>query len=166
MAFVTEALCRTVEYEIGMFEFLNSKLSELHNTKVGTGSDQEEDVYLESFLLHARILRDFFFGQPPRGPRTRVCRVCKHTETLPVIIKDDILACDFVSGWNEPESPYLKTLREPLNKMLAHLTEARERYKLQSYQWDHVAIYQSLKPVIEKFLAKLTGQNKIWFGIT
>lgn len=165
MAVVTEALCRTVQYEIEMLEFLNRKLSELHDTKVGTGSDPEEDAYLESFLLHTRILRDFFFSHAPPNSRTRTCPACKHTQTLPAITNDDILAGDFVPGWNEPEDPYLKTLREPLNKMLAHLTETRERYKLQSYLWDHTAIHQALEPVIAKFRSSLTSQTTIWFRI-
>ncbi|MCB9924398.1 MAG: hypothetical protein H6822_19625 [Planctomycetaceae bacterium] len=124
-----------------MFRYLRREFDE----KVGTGASPEFDALLESFLLHVRVLMDFFYGERS-GDKA-----------------DDVIAADFVAGWNASPSEYLVKLRRPLNKLLAHLTLERQKYTADKFLWDTHGIAEELEPTIERFLASLPDETKPWF---
>ena len=158
-----ETLAEPVSYELEMFKFLHDEIAKRSETKVGTGSDPAEDAYLESFLLHTRLLRDFFCNKRDLPPRRQKCPKCGEHFEKSRSESDDVLAVDFVAGWVQEETPYLKTLRHPLNKLLAHLTQARQPYTLRSYLWEPEKIYSELRPMIDRFLSSLPDDRKGWF---
>ena len=106
-----------------------------------------DDLRLEGFLLHARILRDFFVGDP-QG--------------------DDILAqyyFDNPSTWKdaaEPLCPHLKANRVHINKKLAHLTYSR---LTEDEDWDVATIAQEVKTAWETFRSTLPQEREKWFPL-
>jgi hypothetical protein len=150
-----------VVYEFTMFRYAYAKLEHLEvdlgnilpgdvMPRVGTGISTDEvrdaSVILESFLLHTRVLRDFF------------CRPGKKP--------DDVFASDFVNGWVVP-SPlnysYVAEQEDWLNKSLAHLTTARVKHAAEGKQWDVATIKKEIDPIIDRFLAALPPERKSWF---
>ena len=94
-AYCNAAVAKKVMYEYSMLVFLHgilqSRAEESHAFTpgevkyVGTGSEMGESLrstyaYLESYLMHARVLHDFFYKEPAKN-------------------KDDIVAKHFVMGW-------------------------------------------------------------------
>jgi hypothetical protein len=150
-----------VKYELSMFDYLYKKLESLFpHCKMydpgnvllpGTGgaSDDEMEVssLLESFLLHSRVLLDFFYYQNTRE-------------------KDDLRAGDFLDHWgtrSRSECQYLHVSYQRLNKSLAHLTLKRIEYATTGKEWDIHAIYAEIKKVAEEFTAYLPPERKSWF---
>ena len=160
---MNESVASTVGYEFKMLKFLHAVIEKRKADKVGTGSDPEEDALLESFLLHARVLRDFFFKKRETVPRTKTCPKCKERYEVPPPVNDDVLAGDFLPGWSETESDYLKSLNRPLNKLLAHLTASREECTIHRYLWEPGLIYGDIGPVIERFMKALPKDRQDWF---
>lgn len=160
---MNDSVASTVGYEFKMLKFLHEAIEKRKADKVGTGSDPEEDALLESFLLHARVLRDFFFKKREAAPRTKTCPKCKERYEIPPSVNDDVLAEDFLPGWSETESDYLKSLNRPLNKLLAHLTVSREEYTTHRYLWEPKLIYGEIWPMIEKFMKGLPRDRQGWF---
>jgi hypothetical protein len=83
--------------------------------RIGTGIQTEEvrdaSAFLESFLLHVRVLRDFF---------------CRQRQE-----PDDVVASDFIDGWAQPPTSdyvYVHAQKKRLDKALAHLTTTRVTY--------------------------------------
>jgi len=119
--------------------------------RVGTGitTEQERDgsAILESFLLHARVLRGFFAGNRDQS--------------------DDVLAEDFVPGWVKPQAPaypYLVAERKRLNKALAHLSAERVNYDVSGKDWDVEKIRKELEPIIKRFLMEASAMpHSDWF---
>jgi hypothetical protein len=150
-----------VAYEIRMFRHDYEKLAQLQvdtrnilpgdvMPRVGTGISTEEvrdaSAFVESFLLHARVLRDFF------------CR-----ERLK---PDDVIASDFVAEWARPPASdysYITAQKDRLDKALAHLTTTRVRYDSEGKLWDVVTMRREMEPMIGRFLAKLPDDRKPWF---
>jgi len=151
-----------VKYEIQMFRHVYDKLAQLQvdqgnispgevMPRVGTGISTEEvrdaSALVESFLLHARVLRDFF------------CREGKG---------DDVVARHFVSGWTQPpvsEYSYISDQKQKdrLNKALAHLTTARVRYDSEGKQWDVDKVRCEIERMIDRFLSELPDDRRAWF---
>src|SRR3990170_4482738 len=114
-----------VEYEMRMFRHVYDKLAQLQvdmgnilpgdvMPRVGTGISTQEvrdaSALVESFLIHARVLRDFF---------------CRGRQK-----PDDVIAGDFVSGWTQQtvsDYSYISAQKDRLDKALAHLTTTRVR---------------------------------------
>jgi hypothetical protein len=152
-----------VVYEIKMFRHAFDRLQEREldlghiqpgavMRRVGTGITTEEvmeaSVLVECFLLHTRVLRDFFCSSnPKRRP-------------------DDVTADEFVSGWPIiPVSDYVTLHGEEtrLDKALAHLTTTRVQYDTSGKEWDLPVIRQELGGIIQRFLASLPTDKAAWF---
>lgn len=149
-----------VFYEFTMFEFLFERLRFTENempilipgemVEAGTSpmaTEQRREVLaqLESFLLHVRVLRDFFYT-PGRD--------------------DDIVAGHFIANWSKicpTKGRYLKDQKTRLDKALAHLTEKRLDYDGKDKKWQVTKLYKDLHPVIEVFIANLPNDRKPWF---
>jgi len=113
---------------------------------------------LESFLLHARNLLNTFYEPRP----------------LAQMGDDDLLARDFFippANWERvrPASvpPTLSSVRERLNKLLAHLTYSRVGYADNddpSWRWPCAEMARELKELIEVFKKNLPEENRRFFG--
>ena len=150
-----------VVYEITMFRHAFDRLLQLEvclghiqpgdvMPRVGTGIMPKEvleaSVFVECFLLHARVLRDFF------------CRSGYKD--------DDVTAGEFISGWSAPPVSDYHTLegeKERLDKALAHLTTPRVQYDTSGKAWNLAAIRQELEDIIRRFLASVPTDKAAWF---
>jgi hypothetical protein len=111
-----------------------------------------QDAALETFLLHARVLRDFFSNSRPR-PR--------NADT-------DILAEDFFNTpgeWTKPTLKYLTETRskERLDRALAHLSYDRISYAETGKGWRTSLIADELIAAWAEFLGTLHADRKEWF---
>ena len=112
-----------LQYEIGMIFETAHKLN-------GEKDIVIYNALLESFMIHARNLIYFFFGDP---------------------VYDDIVAAHFVFGWElvrGAKSVLLKQVEEEANKKVAHLTYQRFTG---DFAWDVDEITRELYGVIQKF---------------
>ena len=154
-----------VRYEWHMFRYLHDRLCEINPLPIGpfnpevfrpqmhTGiEDEVASVYLECFLLHARVLDDFFYK-----------------DTCNELHKDDVLAWQYFESldeWNRirPTSgSYLKKNRDRLNKSLAHLTYARIKYERDGKGWDHEQIFDEIENLWNIFLRGVPEHARIQF---
>jgi hypothetical protein len=105
-------------YEISMFSEMYKVLEK------DEPESPERNACLESFLIHARNLRDFFY------PKSRN--------------QDDVLTSDFIPGWEDKAGKmgaYLDANRERINKEIAHLTYTRNKETEESKKWDITKMY-------------------------
>jgi len=149
-------------YDYSMFTFLHgilqTRIREAYAFTpgvvkyVGTGTETDEYLrmtyaFLESYLLHARVLHDFFYKTQSR---------------------DDIVAEHFVGGWDGLKPAlhsYLATddRRNRLDKSLAHLTLKRLEYDRGEKRWDVDAIKEAIETPMQVFRESLIGERKPWF---
>lgn len=115
----------------------------------GTSLEEREgSALLEPFLLHVRNLRDFLYN-----------------DSSP---KDDVLATHFFDhpdDWRKKRPPmgeYLKSIRDRLNKALAHISYARLDYR-KDRRWNVAKIKHDLKTPWQAFLDTLPSERCQWF---
>lgn len=108
----------------------------------------KNNAYIESFVIHARILIEFLYGKPDE--------------------KDTILAADYVGNWwdnytkkGKPleKSEFIKEIREKAHKMAAHLTEAGSDY--QDREWNKIKIRDEINKIILGFLEAVPDDSTI-----
>lgn len=106
---------------------------------------REASAWLECFLLHARILYDFF--------------------TLDASRPDDVSASHFVAAWSpvNAKSELGSTDKVRLNKALAHLTTTRIEFDQMHAGWDVDAIWEEICGVTKRFLVSLPANSTSWF---
>jgi hypothetical protein len=160
-----EAIAGDVSYEWDMLRWTYEKLryeegelllSEVTDPQIltefwfGTSHDDRlHSAMLESFLLHARTLRDFFLDDKKKRP-------------------DDVLAGDFFEvfeTWTEARpslGPYLSQNKKRLDKSLAHISYARLDFKVAS-KWDISAVLRELDLIWQTFLKTLSPERRRWF---
>jgi hypothetical protein len=101
----------------------------------------KNNAYIESFVIHARILIEFLYGKPNK--------------------KDTILAANYVDDWwanyiskGKPleKSEFLKNIEIKADKMAAHLTEAGSNYSDKDREWDRTKIRDEINKIILGFL--------------
>ncbi|MGA2606198.1 MAG: hypothetical protein ABSH01_01920 [Terriglobia bacterium] len=134
---------QTVLYEIDMLRFAKERLFSADSPR----SEADEWVYLEAFLLHYRNLIEFFRGRrrlnddlsiaPPDdfGVEQKL-----GTNGLRFLTRPDLW--DKYEGVNNPEA---------ISKYLHHCTRQRAIKK----KWDVDAMYEDLRPLVERFEAEL-----------
>ena len=99
------------------------------------------NALLESFLMHVRVLIDFFYNDNPRD--------------------DDIIAEHFFpipNEWINIRTTKSKTLCEAKNrahKLLAHLTYTRLSTTLDTKKWDLIKITNEIENVLQVFLQRV-----------
>lgn len=107
---------------------------------------------LECFLLHARILRDFFL---------------RHSRS-----HDDVMACDYFdepnAWWVAVGTPntVFERLRERMDKQLAHLSLKRADYLDEEYDWrsnDLAELYNAIRELNTRFHNSLPQTRRRWF---
>jgi hypothetical protein len=132
----------TVLYEIDLLRFAKERLLSGDPFK----SDGEEWVYLEAFLLHFRNVLEFFRGQPSRPDDLSIAQPNDiWTNQKPAAA--DLAQLAKPDLWNK----YEDNLPERISKYLQHCTKQRVIKK----KWDVNAMYEDVRPVIEKFEALL-----------
>lgn len=116
----------------------------------GTSLEEREgSALLEPFLLHTRNLREFLYTDRSK-------------------YKDDVLAVHFFDDPNDwkrerpPMGEYLESIRERLNKALAHISYARLDYRKEK-QWNVKQIKADLNMPWEAFLNALPAKKGQWF---
>ena len=135
-----EKIAPKLKYEWNMFEWLAQRIAKEYEAS----SQQKQNLLTEDFLLHARVLRDFFIRNPEN---------------------DDVSARHFFNDesiWTSESStlcPYLQQNRIRLNKKLAHLTYSR--LKLDE-QWDFIVIRNEVSDAWHKFCSLLTYPARPW----
>ena len=99
----------------------------------------EDNAFLESFLVHTRILIEFFYGFSNN--------------------KDTVLASNFVDNWeNYRDSDdrltigCLDGIRNRAHKLLAHLTKEGSLSNDQYRRWDRIEIRDEVNKRIKYFL--------------
>ena len=121
-------------------------------------SQAEKNVWYEGLVLHARVLRDFFFTKSNDGKRV--------THDM------DIVAADFFNDpttWpytSEVLPPYLSTHKERMDGALAHLSFRRLDYTGNEKSWDPQCILSEIGDVWLEFIKQLQGRNEpaaAWF---
>ena len=137
-----------VYYELSMFIETCKRLYEI--SRQDSQDQFLTNVYLQSFLIHSRNLRDFLTrSRNDRGVHT-----------------DDVLAVDFFSGsekWSPPDvPPYLKENRIRLNRSLAHLSYDRLVFHSDK-DWAIHTVREEIKGLWENFFAALTEEKQAWF---
>jgi len=131
-----------IKYEWNMLQYCYKRMS---NEQVNTDM-YEQNLFLEAFLLHARVLKDFFIRDPSQ---------------------DDVSAIHFFDDAAEWQNiinilcPYLRQHQKRLNKYLAHLTYERIR---EDKVWEVIAIFNELEYAWQQFYALLPQERKEWFN--
>ena len=99
----------------------------------------EDNAFLESFLVHTRILIEFFYGVAND--------------------KDTVLAKNFVDNWENYRDKddrlaigYLDEIRKRAHKLLAHLTKKGSLSNDQYRRWDRITIRDEINRRIKCFL--------------
>ena len=130
--FRNEHACQAVAREFRLFHVLTERLAD--------DSPQRDDrSLLDSFLLHTRVLRDFFFHEGHRS--------------------EDLVAAQFVPNWKlirPPTTRYLFSHKQRLDQSLGRLTVQQRKWA--GSMWDIAAIQREIGQLIELFRANLAPE--------
>ena len=116
----------------------------------GSYSDKAS-AFLESCLIHARVLKDFLYGSSSR-------------------YSDDVFAWEYVGSkekWDRRRPTlgcYLVLNETRLNKCLAHLSITRLCYDGETKMWDLARVRDELGAAWEAFLKALPVERRDWFS--
>jgi hypothetical protein len=115
-----------------------------------------KDVFLESFLLHYRNLRDF------------LCPRLKEQDQAPS--NDTVVASDFLDmevPQNMADASVLGKDRTRINKMLAHISYQRAKYKrMGEDEWLVHTMCRKMVKGLQEFLKRLAAfapDRRAWF---
>jgi len=138
-----QVISSKVRYEWEMLRYAYQQIQNQRNIT----EERHINMLLEDFLLHSRVLRDFFVQEPKN--------------------KDDVSASHFFddpSIWNSIKSShcaYLQKNRTRLNKYLAHLSYDRLN---EDKRWDIKKIFNEINNVWKAFYSILPPERRIWFN--
>jgi hypothetical protein len=129
-----------LHYEINM---LNKVADSLNKRKRRKGFIW--DALVESFVVHTRILIEFFY--PPEKIRYPIEK--NLTNAVDTIIAPDFFLDE--SKWKECLPDWLKDVREHAHKLLAHLSYSRVFKYENDKGWDYLKIKGHLNGLFVKF---------------
>ncbi|MCG2711409.1 MAG: hypothetical protein L6416_03685 [Candidatus Omnitrophica bacterium] len=121
-----------VLYEIEMFTAL----------PIESASKLISNAIIESYLVHARVLCDFFQNSNR--------------------IKDDILCSDY--GFTASTLTIPEDIETRFDKCLAHLTYSRLKYKGDTKTWIYAKFRPHINERIKTFLLHLLNKKKDWLN--
>ncbi len=145
---------RDVRYEIATMLFAARCLWDGYSSPASFPDGRTCDVFLESFLLHYRNLRDF---------------LCPNlTEKGPP--RDNVLASDFLDS-EAPQHTSAPTMlctdRTRINKLLAHISYTRKKYKSEGDdKWLIHTMCREMVAGLSEFLTRLAAfapERRAWF---
>jgi len=113
----------------------------INNSNLSTININLKNAVIESGLLHARILIEFFTD----NPKADDCSV-KH------FFQDKQ---DRLSEVKNTLSEYLKNLKIPLNKRLAHITKQRISITQEEKSWDIPRVTSEIEETMSAFINRL-----------
>jgi hypothetical protein len=132
---------QTVLYEIDLLRFAKTRLEE-------ASTEGDEWVYLEDFLLHYRNLIEFF-GKPLNQARAANgdLSILRPERVWPAhlpdkAVLDSMTRLDLWERYDTRDNP------QAISKYLHHCTEQRVEGRS---PWQVNAMYEELRPTIEKF---------------
>ncbi len=131
-----------IKHELDVFGYLTTRI----NSEWKDADPTTRNLLLESLLLHARVLRDFFVCDPRR---------------------DDVSARHFFddpSMWEEIANnlcPYLRQNKKRMDKMLSPLTYSRLN---EPKKWEMSTISNELIQAWQKFSSALSPEQQGWFS--
>lgn len=128
-------------YEVDMFRYCSKKLF----NPIGYIEQNENNLIVEGFALHSRVLIDFFYSE--------------YTQKNP----NDIIAEQFISNWNEIKPEITQTLydtREKAHKQLAHLSSWRFKIEREGNKGWSIIILNDLEYLISLFEFHLIKNSK------
>lgn len=126
-------------YEVDMLMFSFSRLAELLKTR-NEGKDLgSKNMMLEDFILHARNLRNFFYG-----PKKTEDAVAKH-------FVEDIIRWSRARR-KERERPGIMEIYDRASKELAHLTYKRKCEVSEKKNWPCSTILREMLEVVDGFI--------------
>ena len=132
-----ERAARHVAYKLGM---LRTSLGLMERAGVSA-------PILESYLVHARNLIEFFWDGAPRGA---------------------LLPIDFGAKRNRDKSPEIADLRNEISQLVSHLTWQRvEVHELRTQDWslDRLKhIFTDVQMKAAEFLGDLPPEKREWFS--
>ncbi len=104
----------------------------------------EHNASVEAFLLHSRVLAEFFTARNPKP--------------------DDVVAADYVSDWTaDDDIRALDQAQKSIHKRLAHLSTLRLDDSVQDQRvWSDNAIRMNRTWV--RFLESLSPDRTVWFS--
>jgi len=133
-----------VIYEIWMMRSCCEKL------KSPPQDDFLKNLLIENMVLHARVLRDFFFT-----------KLNKKME--PIKRDDDILASCYCPSWSctsDNYPTYLKANKTHMDKALTHLSYDRLTYKGKKKEWSPSDLLKEIGDIWFEFLGALKRNNE------
>lgn len=124
-----------INYELQMLSYTAEQLKSIKENIL------LRNAMLESFLIHARTLIEFFYP-------TKVTKE-----------KKGIFAARYIGNWDQirPRNPLDKE-KEMMHKWLAHISQAR--YEDEKPQWEVGNIYKELISLMSKFCENLQQKSK------
>lgn len=140
-----------LQYERAMLEFTGTRL-----TQKPPPVNLDYAVMMESFLIHARNINEFFYSQE------------MYSEKKKKVLADDVIAEDFFDpqkSWAKPQANRLPDdLLQQINDQLSHLTYAR---KVGQYgDWHFADIQQRLISLIDSFIQEVAPEKVVSLAFT
>lgn len=137
-------ISKEVKYEIDMFRNVSEIL--LKSNKL---NQIEKNVFLESWVVHAYYLYQFFY----QGKKKRI---------------DDVIAEDFslnksYFGQNRVPKKGLKTIVKKRDKQVAHLTYNRIHRNFKTKGWPIPTLTNKMNKTIQTFFLSLSEQDRVMF---
>jgi hypothetical protein len=133
----TDAKLRTASislwYEVSMLNAMAKYLS----ARVRASEQAAHNALVESFVVHTRILIEFFY------PKDLVCDTT-------------MIAADYVPDWKEDIPEWLDKVRKRAHTRLAHLTYDRVHESKDNEKWDERVIGKHLNQLMSKFMAEVS----------
>ena len=135
----------TVLYEIDMLRFAKERLSSPPTALL----EKDVWVYLEAFLLHYRNLIEFF-GKREKDVKSGSLSISRPEDIWPGRVPDEgvLAGMTSLSLWEKYDT---HDNDKAISKYLHHCTIQRVAVA----EWDVNAMYEDLRPVLEKFEALL-----------
>lgn len=133
----------TLEKATGNLCYVVWMLNKMPTLIFKPNSQPENNAFIESFVIHARILIEFLHGDERN---------------------DTFFASDYCSNWKRPlkEEDFLLEIKRKANKMGAHLTATG--VMMDNKDWPVIEIRDKLNKEIEEFLddenTKITEEKK------
>ncbi|MFH1444630.1 MAG: hypothetical protein ABIG34_04580 [Candidatus Peregrinibacteria bacterium] len=140
-----QAVALSLQYEVDMFISTAAQLNPENDRPLFGGA---RNAMLESFLIHARVLKGFFFDAPSYPDDVSAKHFFDNDQDWP-------LTC-------EGECPYLYANMSRISKAVAHLSYERIGYE-EDKNWDIRSILHELMTVWERFLSSLPHDRRRWF---
>jgi hypothetical protein len=139
-----------VAYEIRMIIYAAQKLDGYHSSPATRPRGCEQNIALESFLLHYRNLRAF---------------LCPSLQNLN---DDDVIASDFMRSEHSADYGNARAFdseeKKRLDKMLAHISYSRNDYIAQGKDgWEIGKMHVGILGLLEDWLALLPATERAWF---